>query len=388
MTENADSDAPQAADPFPMELTKKMAVIGTSPGTGGFRGVLGNRTEAGKRRAAALFGMPKGTDKDIEAALRWLAKVQNKETGGWDDPNYVNRAAINADSGLALLAFLGYGCTDKSPTEFAPVVRKAIEYLIKVQTRDTDKSNKSKDGSFGEQFYTQGICTMALCEAYAMDIRIPKLKEAAQAGIDFILRHQPSYGSFGYTGAGNDTSVTGFQIQAMKAAYVAGLDVPESAREKTERWLKINMTSEGGTPYRIRTDQEVQDNAKPTMTAASLTARLFMGHGPKSPDCVRQAEFITANDAHVKVGQAASNLYHVYYLCLSMFNMGGNYWKSWNAAFNEPLRAKQEKDGPEKGSWPEKTCQYGNRGGRVYTTAMACLALEVYFRFLPSYKDF
>ena len=87
-------------------------------------------------------------------------------------------------------------------------------------------------------------------------------------------------------------------------------------------------------------------------------------------------------------GKQASNLYFIYYLSLSMFNMGGKYWKSWNNAFNVPLRARQVKAGPDTGSWPTEGFRYGAHGGRIYTTAMACLALEVYFRYLPSYKSF
>jgi len=387
-TEDPTSDALETSDPFPMELTKKMAVIGTTSGTGGFRGVLGSRSKSGKRRAARRFGMPKGTDKDILAGLRWLKKVQNKETGGWDCRKWDgNRGADQGVSGLALLAFLGFGCTDKQPTEFASTVRKAIQYLVKVQQTDGGDGADSKKGWFGERMYTQGICTMALAEAYAMTGR-RDCERAAQMGLDYILRKQPTWGAFGYTGPGNDTSVTGFQLQALKAAYVAGLKVPKEARERAERFLRICMAKNYSTPYRIDASREVQGGGTPTMTAASLTGRLFLGHKRDAPDCEGQANYLIGNDQHVMAGKQAANLYFIYYLSLSMFNMGGKYWKSWNNAFNLPLRAKQVKAGADMGSWPTEGFRYGGHGGRVFTTAMACLALEVYFRYLPSYKSF
>ena len=65
-----------------------------------------------------------------------------------------------------------------------------------------------------------------------------------------------------------------------------------------------------------------------------------------------------------------------------MFQMGGDYWATWHGAFVTPLRAGQEKAGPTKGSWPNNAFLYGGHGGRVYTTAMACLALETPYRYV------
>jgi hypothetical protein len=327
--------------------------------------------------------MPRGTDKSILAALRWLKKAQEPD-GRWNCRKW--GGSTNADAGvtgLALLAFLGYGCTDKQPREFADTVRKAMGWLV---NRQVAKDGKN-EGWFRERMYSQGICTMALCEASAMMPRQRKIKAAAQRGLDYILRNQPAHGAYGYTGPGDDVSVTGFQIQAIKSAYIADLKVPKEARERTERFLDICMAKNYSTPYRIKPRMKVQPGSgKTTMTAASLTGRLFMGHRRTDPDCEGQAKFLTHNDRHLAAAKGRC-FYEIYYYSLSMFNMGGKYWKDWNKAFNGPLRAKQEMKGPEKGSWPPKGARYGGHGGRVYTTAMACLALEVYFRYLPTYKS-
>jgi hypothetical protein len=46
----------------------------------------------------------------------------------------------------------------------------------------------------------------------------------------------------------------------------------------------------------------------------------------------------------------------------------------------------QSTDGHEAGSWyfPE---QHSTPGGRLYTTAMATMTLEVYYRYMPMYKE-
>ena len=67
-----------------------------------------------------------------------------------------------------------------------------------------------------------------------------------------------------------------------------------------------------------------------------------------------------------------------------MYQLQGVYWQRWNDALRANLVDRQVKDGPQAGSWDTNDL-WGGHGGRVYTTAMATLALEVYYRFLPLY---
>jgi hypothetical protein len=352
-------------------------VIGTEPGTGGFRGLLDGRTPDGRRQILRDTGVPTSTLRNVSAALRWLAKVQEAD-GHWDARKWGGGDGVDQGvTGLALLAFLGFGCTDKYPTEFAGTVRKAVNWLVQ-------KQKATGTGSFGARMYSQGICTMALAEAHGMRIGGRPVRKAAQAGLDYICRVQGPNGGFGYTGAGDDTSVTGFSFQAIKAGLTVGLRVPSETLLKCEKYLKAALNSDGSSPYRVP-----DANGKLSMTAAMLAGRLFLGHRPKAADCVLQARWLTGGGKHVQIGRAANDLYTTYYLCLSMIQMAGAFpanWASWRDAFLQPLRAKQEKAGPNKGSWPNAGFAYGGHGGRVYTTAMACLSLEPY-RFSRKYKS-
>jgi hypothetical protein len=54
----------------------------------------------------------------------------------------------------------------------------------------------------------------------------------------------------------------------------------------------------------------------------------------------------------------------------------------------EILPNKQEKKGPEMGSWHPtggKADQWGYHGGRLYVTCLSIYILEVYYRHLPLY---
>jgi len=52
----------------------------------------------------------------------------------------------------------------------------------------------------------------------------------------------------------------------------------------------------------------------------------------------------------------------------------------------ESLLGMQNKQGDHVGSWEPKGQWTSGKGGRVMSTAMATLSLEVYYRYLPMYS--
>jgi hypothetical protein len=69
-----------------------------------------------------------------------------------------------------------------------------------------------------------------------------------------------------------------------------------------------------------------------------------------------------------------------------MYQLQGDYWQKWNAALQKTLLERQIKEGPLAGAWDTDTV-WGGYGGRIYTTSIAALSLEVYYRFLPLYGE-
>ena len=69
-----------------------------------------------------------------------------------------------------------------------------------------------------------------------------------------------------------------------------------------------------------------------------------------------------------------------------MYQLQGPHWERWNESLRGALVATQRKTGPLAGSW-DPDAVWGGHGGRVYSTALASLCLEVYYRFLPLYKQ-
>ena len=81
------------------------------------------------------------------------------------------------------------------------------------------------------------------------------------------------------------------------------------------------------------------------------------------------------------------DLYYWYYGTMAMFQMQsqGEYWKHWNEAMRDMLIRHQVKEGEMRGSW-DPVGLWGDIGGRVYSTALVALDLEVYYRYLPTFK--
>ena len=76
----------------------------------------------------------------------------------------------------------------------------------------------------------------------------------------------------------------------------------------------------------------------------------------------------------------SNDMYYWYYGSYAMFQMGGRHWENWNKAMKKAVLDSQRRDGSSKGSW-DPIGPWGFSGGRVYSTALGVLCLEVYFRY-------
>lgn len=81
-------------------------------------------------------------------------------------------------------------------------------------------------------------------------------------------------------------------------------------------------------------------------------------------------------------GQGIADYYLWYNCTLAMSQAGGEPWRQWNVAVRDLVTGLQEHDGCRRGSWSHEDDVYGTVGGRVYSTALAALTLQSYYRFV------
>jgi hypothetical protein len=118
----------------------------------------------------------------------------------------------------------------------------------------------------------------------------------------------------------------------------------------------------------------------PTMTAEALACHAFLGGTPGEAAQAEAVQFLLQQTP----AAGPVNLYYWYYATVALFQLQGEAWEKWNEQLKSRLLALQVADGAAAGSWPTAAV-WGSYGGRVYTTAMAALCLEIYYRHLPLY---
>jgi hypothetical protein len=217
------------------------------------------------------------------------------------------------------------------------------------------------------------------------------LRKPAQKAIDFIVaaQHQ-EHGGWRYTpGLESDTSVSGWQLMALKSGELAGINVPPETYRRVERWLDLAESSPGGqtqyayNPFAPAKTATIHGrNPTPATTSMGLLMRLYTDWNRNDPRMKSGCDFLLSNPD-------VQDSYYWYYATQLMFHMKGDYWKQWNDRLHPLLVSQQIQTGRFAGSWDPLHPQdrWGPHAGRIYVTTLNLLSLEVYYRHLPIYEQ-
>ena len=200
----------------------------------------------------------------------------------------------------------------------------------------------------------------------------------------------------------SDTSITGWMVLALKTARHAGLNIPDEDFEKALSGALVFLTeatdARGRTGYeragepdnrgrwsKSRWSESRFDKEISCSTSVSVLCRLFSGASREDPLLRKGIDLLLDHPPRWLElgGDAAStiNYYYWYHATYSLFQYGGGAWRFWNRAMKKSLLDNQRLlPGCERGSW-DPMGEWANQGGRVYSTAMAALTLEVYYRY-------
>ncbi|MEX0678842.1 MAG: hypothetical protein WD063_17325 [Pirellulales bacterium] len=347
-----------------------------------FQGRKGDHLEGGEARGAT-----RQTEAAVSAALRWLAANQSAN-GRWDarrlgggglaadglDRQAAGASADTGLTGLALLAFLASGHTHLEGAH-RDTVRRGLEFLLASQDAT---GNLGATNNVYERMYCHAMATCALSEAYAMTGE-RRLLSAVRNAIGHTVRNQDrASGGWRYQlGQVGDTSQLGWQVMALKSAELGGIAMPAETKAGIERFLRSVASGKSGG---LACYQPTRPIPTRSMTAEALVCRQFLGRLDR-PDTAREASNFVLEELP---GTGATNHYYWYYATLGLYQAGGDAWRRWNESLQKNLLATQRLDGTWAGSWDPDPV-WGRSGGRVYSTALCALCLEVYYRYLPLY---
>jgi len=399
----------------PMEITEPVLVSDTGPqvtdmisvvapsqsllqslsqvsGTG-----LSSRGDSMKKELLKRYGGTAASEAAVAKALRWLA-IHQIPNGGWTFNHHVvcrgmggcdgmcdpSRAtSVNAATALGVLPFLGAGQTHMDGVH-KENVRAALTFLIRNGKPRMYAGLPCLDFSeAGGNMYSHGLVAIALCEAYAMT-GDPVLAGPAQQALNFTIYAQdPRTGGWRY-GAhqAGDTSVTGWHVMALKSGHMAHLIVPPASVLGINNFLNL-VAAEEGASYKY-TYESGSTGAGTPCQPIGLLCRMYMGWDKAHPAIIAGAKQLGER------GVMKNDIYYNYYAAQVLRHYGGPEWDKFNTELRDWLVSTQVTSGHPEGSWhfADSVPHRGpNEGGRLLSTAMATMILEVYYRHMPLYAD-
>ena len=354
--------------------------------------VLSKRCDLNDRmkRITENGGTPQ-CEEAVVKSLKWLQKQQNRD-GSWGDGPQNYKCAM---TGLSLLSYLAH-CETPLSEDFGDTVLKGISFLV-------DQGMKSPVISLVPQMnevsYDHAIATYALCEAYTfckqMDIpSIANLEQVVTKAVDQIMKGQNANGGWAYNyntqpGAHTDLSVTGWNVQALKAAEHGGIKPSRgeirAALRKAAMYCRKTALPDGLFSY-----QENGREPRASLVGVGVLSLQMCGSGSDST-ARRGLDWMLKNTNQPfnwKANNTSSNLYQHYYGVQAAMNRGGDVWKAYNRAFRDSTLGAQASDGSfAPNGFPGPGGLVNTNGGsindKIYRQCLATLMLEVYYRFLP-----
>ncbi|MEZ6123646.1 MAG: prenyltransferase/squalene oxidase repeat-containing protein [Planctomycetaceae bacterium] len=398
-------------------------------------------SEAAVERSLRWFSRTQSKDGHWDAEEYGAGQIAVDENGVQRD--YAGRHADSGITALVSLSFLGAGYTHEDG-HYALTVDRALDWIIRQQDEDGCLAGAAGHyarmychamatyalaealgmqeemvlgpivnpdhlamGSLLTQTITaalmtqQGIAPIAISPAVATTIRTHsdltgyglrkvddiRLRSALLKAVTFTISQQdPGSGGWRYKfRQEGDVSMFGWQMMSLKSAAIAGVRINPTVRERMIRFLNsVRQGKEGGLfGYRraVDVDGGKSEPVTPVMTAEALFCQQMLGYPRESPASREAVEYLLTNMPKL----SELNMYYWYYGTLAMYQYGGQSWEEWNNVVRDTLVSQQVSSGPFAGSW-DPVGPWGRYGGRMYSTALSTLTLEVYYRLLPLYR--
>jgi hypothetical protein len=379
-------------------------------------GLYAERTRVDREQWISQVGGTPDSELGVAAGLEWLARHQ-AEDGHWG-PDCLGPNGLRCEkdhpctgpgqnfeaalTGLALLAFQAGGHYYFNDRPRSDNVRRGLDWLVAGQgpngelvgTRNHLGHEPGAPAQYEQRYmYEHAIGTFALAEACALALAVQrhpdeKYVAAAIKAVQFVESQQHNDGGWRYNpdkASASDTSVSGWSMLALKTAKEADLSIePATISRMTAFFKRSAEPLTGRTHYqglRFETD---------ATTGVGMMVDEFVTHQSDS-DLIHLGSTYLAGEAEARWGAGGRNDqsdYYLWYNCtLAMFMAGGEPWKRWNDVVRDHILSLQVRGTDcARGSW-EPNDRWSSEGGRVYSTALAVLSLEVYYRFAREPTD-
>lgn len=314
------------------------------------------------------------TERAIKRGLRYLARNQERD-GHWEGKY---PTAMTAFAGLALLA----GGNTPHEGRYAGNVRRAADFLLRTAGKRKDGYiiTPAEEAQPWGATHGHGLAMLFLAEVYGNgldDARQRRIRRVLQDAVKFTIKIQSPAGGWYYSPGSRDDegSVTVTQIQALRACYNAGIDVPKSVIEHACKYIADSANPDGGIRYRARG----AGPSRPPITAAAVATMYHAGkyENPIAHKCLKYLE------GRLKGGQIYSEgnykYYTTFYAAQAFYLASEKHWRRYFPGCRDDLVKIQQSDG----RWPS-TCTY--EMSPIYSTSIALVALQLPYAHLPIFQ--
>ena len=287
---------------------------------------------------------------------------------------------------MGVLPFLGAGHTNQVG-KYQQTVGAGLNYLVQHTVIDGNGGRLSEPGG---RMYSHGLAAIALCEAFAMQMKpadfdrmrppeydgtnepkpvkrrenkevpVPNLGLAAQQSLKYIAYAQdPMGGGWRYEPKQpGDTSVVGWQLMALMSGRLAYLQVPPVRFVGASKFLDSVQMDDYGADYGYIDKTEA--DATPRRRSDCL-CRMYLGWKRDHQGHQQGVEALG------RIGPQEGSMYYNYYATQVMHHFGGPQWDQWNTRMRDSLVGSQSKAGHTAGSW---YFGHGDHGGARRTALL------------------
>lgn len=352
--------------------------------------------------------LKKRTEDSIERGLEWLKKTQAQD-GHWAAQGGQYPTTMTA---LAGMCFLMEGSTLKEG-KYSDQVKKAVEWFLAPNRQQPngligDIRNPTESTRY---MYGHGFGTMFLASAYGEEEdkdQREKLEKCLKKAVEFIGKAQTNkkyrkvegkevdVGGWGYVSAadgGNfdEGSVTITQLQALRAARNAGIQVSKEVIQKATDYLEACTTPNGGVIYSwAGAGAALNGQERPPITAAAVACSFSAGQ--YKGELAKKWIKFCKEKIPVAKGRVSHDEYQSYYFSQFVYVLGDDRygdlfpkeekatWLTWSKYKEAMFPYIIEQQDKNSGAW---TSGYI---GPVFSTAVNLTILQLEKGILPIYQ--
>jgi hypothetical protein len=339
----------------------------------------------------------------VAKGLKWMADNQLKD-GHWEAFGGQYPITMTAVGGMSLLM---EGSTIREG-KYRDNIRRAVDWLMSHTQQNGMIGNPNIPGEAGRYMYGHGFALMFLSCVYGEEEegdRRRKLEDILTRGAKFsrdaqTRRMSPKdnktpIGGWGYVSAkeGNnfdEGSVTITQVQALRAAKNAGIQVPPEAIKEALAYLDASTNPQGGVIYSLGGGGG--GDGRPALTAAAISCGFSAGDY-NSPLVKKWFKFCQQNlGGGLGANRFGHDEYTHYYFAQAVYILGEDgyaklfgentpkeerlQWSKYRKATFDNLVRTQAGDG----SWS------GGHVGPVFITAVHLTIMQLDGGVLPLYQ--